>query len=187
MIQSVKNCPPPPLPSLPLHRRLNFLHLDQFLTTYQVLFPSIFDLNGLFSPACLICGHDSLTQRRITCYWLEGQTALMRKGIMGFHFRASWLSNTKVSLCVCVLMIHCFFSMPFIFSSHQILQPVIDSAALSLSLSLSLLSLSLSLSPLSILLFSLHVTLRHDWCRCHKHLNMWCIQQEQKDSHLTAS
>lgn len=82
-----------------------------------------------FSSQPLICGHDSLSQRRITCYWLEGQTVVMRKGIMGFHFRASWLSNTKVSLCVYVLMIHCFFSMPFIFLSHKMLQPVIDSAA----------------------------------------------------------
>lgn len=77
----------------------------------------------------LISGHHSLSQRRITCYWLEGQTVVMRKGIIGFHFRAFWLSDTKVSLCVCVLMIHCFFSMPIIFLSHQILQPVTDSAA----------------------------------------------------------
>ncbi len=111
-----------------MHKCLNLLHCNQCLTTYQVLLPSIVIFNELFKLASDLWSW-LVSQRRISCYWLEGQTVVMRKGIMGFHFRASWLSNTKVSLCVYVLMIHCFFSMPFIFLSHQILQPVIDSAA----------------------------------------------------------
>lgn len=51
---------------------------------------------------------------------------------MGFHFRASLLSNTKVSLCVCVLMIllrrGAFY---FLVTPKQIRQPVTESAAFS--------------------------------------------------------
>lgn len=80
-----------------------FLYIEiSFLITYQV-------------QALLSSLQRKITsQRKITCYWLEGQTAVMRKGTT-FHFRASCFPNTKVSLCFHVLMIHCLFTMPFYF------------------------------------------------------------------------
>lgn len=124
-------------PTLPFHKCLNFL---QFLSTYQVLLPSIVIFNELFMPAFDLWSWFTLTKKNnlLLTGRTDGGDEKRHNGVLLQSIFA--FKHKSFIVCLCIEDT-CLFLMPFIFLSHQIPNACHWPSSVLLSASFSLISL----------------------------------------------